>query len=448
MKLTLGEIADHIGARLHSPAARSIEIDGVSIDSRDVRAGQLFVPIVADRDGHDYIETARQRGASAWFSADGKLTSPDERAIVVPDTTIALQQLSVLARRRLPDRIAGVTGSVGKTSTKDLLGAILRERGAAMVSEKSFNNELGVPLTLLNAPDNSWAGVLEMGARGPGHIRFLCEFARPTVGVITNIGTAHLEMFGSREVIADSKSELVAALPANGVAVLNFDSDLYARMARHASAPIMSFSATGNTAASVYATDIGLDSELRASFVAHFPDFQIEVTLGARGRHQVANALAASIAARAFGATAEELQSGLATSELSPLRMELVQLPSGTRVLNDTYNANPVSMRAALDSLAQMSAVRRIAILGPMAELGPDRVMLHLEVAAYGRSLGLDEIIAVGEPAYGTTCVDDIDSAVALCSELGLGPDDAVLVKGSRVAELERLVHQLLEGSR
>lgn len=448
MKLTLGDIADHVGGSLNSASARSIEVDGASIDSRSILPGQLFVPIVAERDGHEYIESARQRGANAWFVAVGKPASSDQRSIVVPDTTTALQQLSGLVRRRLPDRIAGVTGSVGKTSTKDLLGAVLRERAPAMVSAKSFNNELGVPLTLLNAPDDCWAGVVEMGARGPGHIRFLCEFARPTVGVITNIGSAHLELFGSREVIADSKSELIAGLPSHGVAVLNFDSDLYARMVDHASTTIVSFSATGNTAASVYATDVRLNSELRATFIVHTPDARFEVALGARGLHQVANALAASIAARAFGSTIEEIKAGLATSDLSPLRMDLVRLPSGTRVLNDTYNANPVSMRAALDSLAQMNASRRFAFLGPMAELGPDRNALHLEVAEHGRDLGLEGIVSVGEPAYGTTNVEDIDAAIALCAELALGPDDVVLVKGSRVAELERLVQKLLEGPR
>ncbi len=447
MRFTVAEIADHVQGRVAS-TSRDIEISGVSIDSRDTLPGQLFVPIVAERDGHAFIDAARANGATAWLVGEGHTGDDDERAIVVADTTRALQELSKLARTRLPDRIVGVTGSVGKTSTKDLIGAILRTRGNAMVSVKSFNNELGVPLTLTNAPDDTWAGVVEMGARGPRHIQSLCELARPSVGVITNVGTAHLEMFGSREVIADSKSELIASLPQHGVAVLNLDSDLYARMATFAASPITSFSASGNPQASVYATDIEVDAELRATFTAHVDGDRFQVSLGARGVHQVENALAAIAATLSVGATEDEIVEGLATSDLSPMRMELVTLPTGSRLLNDTYNANPVSMRAAIDALVQLPAGRRIAFLGPMAELGPERESLHREVASYGLARGVDHIFAVGEPSYGTTVLEDIDAAVDMCRELAIGPLDALLVKGSRVAAMERLVHQLLEGSR
>jgi UDP-N-acetylmuramoyl-tripeptide--D-alanyl-D-alanine ligase len=320
-------------------------------------------------------------------------------------------------------------------------------RANAVVSAKSFNNELGVPLTLLNGPDDAWAGVLEMGARGPGHISFLCDIARPTVGVITNIGSAHLELFGSREVIADSKSELIASLPADGVAILNLDSDLYARMASHANAPIVSFSAEGTNQADVFASDIHIDDDLRSSFLLTIHGQQLEVSLGARGRHQVANALAAAAGAHALGSTVDEIIEGLSTSDLSPMRMELLALPGGTRLLNDTYNANPVSMRAAIDALVALQARRRIAILGTMAELGPERAELHREIAQYAASVGVDVVLSVNESTYGVETLSSIESAVQACTSLALGPDDAVLVKGSRVAELERLVQRLLEGA-
>jgi UDP-N-acetylmuramoyl-tripeptide--D-alanyl-D-alanine ligase len=445
MRFLLGDIADQVNGTVR-PTLRSVEIAGVSTDSREVTPGQLFVPIVADRDGHDFIDAARERGAAAWLSSGPANSADNDRCVHVADTTQALQQLGRYARSRLPNQIAGITGSVGKTSTKDLLGAILRVRGAAMVSAKSFNNELGVPLTLLNASDDAWAGVVEMGARGPGHIRFLCDLAKPTVGVITNIGSAHLEMFGDRETIADSKSELIAALPAGGTAVLNYDSDLYARMVSHATTSVVSFSADGNVAAQVRAHDVTLDNQLCASFELVLHDARFPVTLAARGRHQVANALAAAAVAHALGSTADEIRKGLATLDLSPMRMELVTLASGATVLNDTYNANPVSMRAALDALAAIPAQRRIAVVGTMAELGPDRDALHRDVATYAKSIGIETVLSVCEPAYGVENFDGLSATAEACASLELGPGDALLVKGSRVAELERLVKILVEG--
>jgi UDP-N-acetylmuramoyl-tripeptide--D-alanyl-D-alanine ligase len=447
VKFELGDIARAVSGTLAATSSASIVVSGVSTDSREVTAGELFVPIVAERDGHDFIDSAIDRGAAGFLTAADHPQVRHDRAVVVPDTTRALQELGRHGRSRLPNRVAAVTGSVGKTSTKDLLGAILRVRANAVVSAKSFNNELGVPLTILNGPDDAWAGVLEMGARGPGHISFLCDIARPTVGVITNIGSAHLELFGSREVIADSKSELVASLPADGVAVLNLDSDLYARMASHANAPIVSFSAEGSNKADVFASNVHIDDDLRASFSLTMHGRHLQVSLAARGRHQVANALAAAAAAHALGSTVDEIIEGLSTSDLSPMRMELVTLPAGTRLLNDTYNANPVSMRAAIDALMGLQAQRRIAILGTMAELGPDRAELHREIAQYAASVGVDVVLSVNESTYGVETLSSIEDAVQTCTSLALGPDDAVLVKGSRVAELERLVQRLLEGA-
>jgi UDP-N-acetylmuramoyl-tripeptide--D-alanyl-D-alanine ligase len=447
MKFELGDIAYAVHGTLADASSAFVGITGVSTDSREVSVGELFVPIVAERDGHDFIDAALARGAAGFLTIAGGDHVNHVRAVVVTDTTRALQELGRHGRGRLPNRVAAVTGSVGKTSTKDLLGAILRVRGNAVVSAKSFNNELGVPLTIVNGPDDAWAGVLEMGARGPGHISLLCDIARPTIGVITNIGSAHLEMFGSREVIADSKSELVASLPADGVAVLNLDSDLYARMASFANGAIVTFSAEGSEDADVSASNIWVSDDLRASFLLTMRGLQLQVTLGARGRHQVANALAAAAAAHALGSTDEEIVEGLSTSDLSPMRMELLTLPAGARLLNDTYNANPVSMRAAIDALVGLQARRRIAILGTMAELGPERAELHREIAQYATFAGIDVVLSVNESTYGVETLSSIDDAVQVCTSLVLGPDDAVLVKGSRVAELERLVQRLLEGA-
>lgn len=443
MKLSVAAIveATHASNSASTPSLPAdTAFDGVSIDSREVTAGELFVPIVALRDGHDFIDDALTRGATGFLCRREHPLSNRPEALVVADTTIALQDLARAMRRRLPEKLAAITGSVGKTSTKDLTAAILRVHGPTIASAKSFNNELGVPLTLLNGPDDAWSGVLEMGARGTGHISFLCDIARPTIGLITNIGSAHLEKFGSRDAIADAKSELLASLPASGVGVLDRDGDLFDRLAARSSAPIVSFSATGDRRAPVVAEDIVVDHELRVRFRLLLHGESAVVELGARGRHQVSNALGAATVAHHLGSSLGEIVDGLATTKLSPLRMEVLILANTLTLLNDTYNANPVSMRAALDALAGLGATRRIAVLGTMAELGDGSVDMHRSIADHAQSLDVDTVLSVNEPSYGVENFDSIEMALQALLALDLGPGDALLVKGSRVAGLERLV--------
>lgn len=407
--------------------------------------GELFVPIVAERDGHDFIDAARSSGASAW------LTSRDDDrpgAIHVTDTAEALSALGIAARRRLPERVIGITGSTGKTSTKDLLAAVLRAQGPIAASEKSFNNELGVPLTLLDAPADAIAAVIEMGARGIGHIAALCAVARPTVGIVTNVGLAHLAMYDGPEGIVRAKGELVEALPQSGVAVLNADDASRPEMTKRTRARVVLFSAPldgsrPSAEAEVVAAQVTMDEQLRPHFLLHTPWGDAPVLVGARGRHQVANAVAAAAAALSTGSTLEHVVAGMATEDLSPWRMEMSTTATGALVVNDAYNANPSSMAAALRALAELPARRRIAVLGTMAELGAAAAVEHPRMVELARSLRIDQIITVAEPAYGIATLVDVDDAAAALDALGLGDGDAVLVKGSRMAGLERLAQRL-----
>ena len=432
MKARAAQVAEIVGGTLYGP---DVEIDGATIDSRAVRGGELFVPVAASRDGHDYIAPALQAGASAYLTARA---AGEGSAIAVLDTVVALSALGSWARSRLPDRVVGITGSTGKTSTKDLLAAALRRAHVVAVSRQSFNNELGVPLTLLNASDDTEIAVVEMGARGAGHIAHLCELARPTVGVVTNVGLAHTSTFGSIEAVARAKSELPAALPPAGTAVLNADDDRVAAMKGATSASVLTY---GHEAGDVRAADVSLDGELQPSFRLVTPWGDVDVRLLARGAHQVSNALGAAAAALALGVGLDEVAAGLGAAELSAWRMELTRTPAGAIVVNDAYNANPQSTEAALRALAHIDAHRRIAVLGPMLELGDVSVREHRRIGELARALGIS-IVSVKAPDYGGDDVADVDGAR---ERLGrLGPGDAVLVKASRAAGLERLAHALV----
>ncbi|MDL9947288.1 UDP-N-acetylmuramoyl-tripeptide--D-alanyl-D-alanine ligase [Gordonia sp. ABSL11-1] len=439
MHVRASEVAEAVGGRL---VGDDVTIDGAGIDSRSVRPGQLFVPIVAARDGHEYVSSAVAGGASAYLTSVGRLPDVAAPAIEVTETAAALADLGGAIRDRLPDRVVGVTGSVGKTSTKDLLAGVLATTYRTTASEKSFNNELGLPLTLSNAPDDTEAVVVEMGARGIGHIDLLCGIARPTVGIITRVEGVHLELFGDIDAVAQAKGELVEALPVDGLAVLNADHARVAAMADRTDAGVLTFGLT--PAADVHAADVVLDDQLRASFRLHTPWGETDIRLGARGEHQVPNALAAAAAAGWLGVPVDVMADGFLGAALSGLRMELSTTAGGVTIINDAYNANPTSMAAALSSLAALDAPRRVAVLGTMAELGADSATEHVAITARARELGVD-VIAVDEPDYGEDArhVPDVDGAVAALGDLASG--DAVLVKGSRVAALERVAEALLE---
>ena len=432
MRMPASAVAAAVDGELSGP---DVEVAGATVDSRAVVAGELFVPVRAARDGHRFIDDALAAGAAAYLTAEepGPGTS-----VAVADTVVALAALGRACRARLPDRVVGVTGSAGKTSTKDLLAAALDGTFRPAASERSFNNELGVPLTLANAPDDADVVVVEMGARGVGHIAALCGIARPTVGVVTNVGLAHTEMLGSLDGVARAKGELVESLPATGTAVLNAEDDRVAAMRALTAADVVSF---GLERGDVRAEGVVLDDELRPSFRLVSPWGSADVRLGVRGAHHAANAAAAAAAALALGAPVDSVGDGLAGARLSPWRMDLVRSADGGLVLNDAYNANPASTEAALRSLAALSARRRVAVLGPMYELGEQSDAEHRRIGEVARSLGIDVLVTVGAPAYGGDDVADIAGAVALVGPVTAG--DAVLVKGSRAVGLERLASVL-----
>ena len=432
-------------ARLAAEATRGrlvgddVALEGASFDSRVLRPGHLFVPLVAERDGHEFIAAAVAAGAPAYLTA----RTPDARAgssaIVVPDTARALLDLGRWARDRLPcvgPRVVAITGSVGKTSVKDLTAAALGSRWRTAASPRSYNNEQGLPVALLGADDAAEALVLEMGMRGPGEIARLCEVARPSVGVVTMVAAAHTERVGGLDAVARAKAELVEALPREGVAVLNADDPRVAAMGGSTSARVVTFGRT--CTADVVVTDLSLSDEAKASFTVVTPWGRTSVRLSIPGAHMAMNAAAALAAASMCDVPLVDAAAAVSEALVSPWRMELRRAPGGALVLNDAYNANPTSMRAALDTLAALPAVRRRAVLGLMAELdepGPE----HRAIAEAARQQGI-ELVVVGTDLYGVTPSADPVAALG-----ALRPGDAVLVKGSRVARMESVVARLLE---
>jgi UDP-N-acetylmuramoyl-tripeptide--D-alanyl-D-alanine ligase len=441
--LTLAEVAAATGGRLaHAdPAAR---VTGpVEFDSRRVAAGGLFVAFVGQQvDGHDYAAAAVAAGAVAVLAT----RDTGQPAVLVDDPLTALARLARTVLDRLPAlTVIGLTGSSGKTTTKDLVAQLTTRLGPTVAPPGSFNNELGHPYTVLQADGRTRFLVLEMGARGPGHVRHLAEVAPPRVGVVLNVGSAHLGEFGSVEAIAEAKGELVEALPADGLAVLNADDPRVRAMAGRTTARVVLVGESPDAA--VRATDVVLDGRGRASYTLVTPEGSHPVRLALTGRHQVGNTLAAAAVALELGTPAGELPAALgALRPVSGRRMDVFDRPDGVTVIDDSYNANPASMAAALQALVTLGAGRRtVAVLGYMAELGGFEREGHEQVGRLVAELGVDRLVVVGDAAAPihdgavadaawkgeSVLVADQPAAVAaLARELQDG--DAVLVKGSR----------------
>ena len=434
VRLRLDEVAELTGGALWGDPATVV--DGASIDSRTLEPGQLFVALHAGRDGHEFAGAAEAAGAAACLA---EREVPVRAGVVVADTSAALTALGRHARGRLGERVAGITGSVGKTSTKDLALSVLAQRFPAWANKRSFNNDLGVPLTLLGAPDGTSATVVEMGMRGFGHIARLCEVATPTVGIVTAVAMVHTELVGGLDGVVVAKRELVESLPSTGYAVLNADDVRVASMADHTDAAVVWFGSGG----SVWAEDVTLGDDLRPRFTLRSDWGTTSVVVSARGIHQVGNALAAAALGFLWGVGPDEVAAGLESAALSPWRMEVSRAASGSVVVNDAYNASPASVEAALRSVAELSGRRRVAVLGTMAELGDESDAEHRRIASVARELGF-ELLVVAEPAYGD--VPSVEGPDDVVEALGtLGPDDVVLVKASRAVGLERVVEALLE---
>jgi UDP-N-acetylmuramoyl-tripeptide--D-alanyl-D-alanine ligase len=457
--LSVDEVVRVTGATVvGAPAAPRITAE-VVVDSRQVRPGSLFVALRGERsDGHDHAAAAVAAGAVAVLSARPVDGVP---CLVVPDPLAALQAVAAHAYARPPEPLTiGVTGSSGKTSTKDLLAQVLAGFGPTLAPVGSFNNELGLPLTALRrAPETRFAA-LEYSARGVGHIAFLCGLVAPHVAVVLNVGSAHLGEFGSRERIALAKGELVEA--ARTAVVLSADDPLVLAMAARTARPVRTFGTGAD--ADVRAEGLDLDDDGRASFRLVAAEGSGDVVLRLHGEHQAANALATAAALLAAGVTDDVPRVAELLSRAEPQsrwRMEVRERPDGVTVVNDAYNANPESMRAALKTLAVMSrgkSRRTVAVLGPMAELGEDAREAHMELGRFAVRLDLGQLVVVGPDAGGihagavlegswgdeSVHVDDVEQAVALL-RAELAPGDVVLVKASRSAGLERIAEALLE---
>jgi UDP-N-acetylmuramoyl-tripeptide--D-alanyl-D-alanine ligase len=439
MRLLISEVAAAMGGSLVGVTGDPV-ISEVVTDSRRVSPGSLFVALRGERlDGHDFDRQALGAGAVAVVTERG--ASLAEPRLEVDHTGQALRDLAVLVRARLEIPVLAVTGSTGKTSTKDLLAGALGP--GTWAAPHSYNNEVGVPLTVLGAPEDAESLVLEVGSRGKGHIAWLAPVVDPWVAVLTNVGVAHLETFGDLEAVTDAKWELMEALRPGGVGVIPAEDE---RLMRRELAARMTFGVS--PAADVAVEGVHLDDRARPSFHLRTPSGHGEVHLSLAGAHQALNAAAATAAALAVGRSLEEVVPGLEKASGSPWRMEV---HSGRFVVvNDAYNANPASMSSALETVAALAG-RHVAVLGRMAELGSAAREEHLRIGRLVARLGYDALVVVGEDpgladgAAGLArAAADLEQGWDLLVDL-IAPGDVVLVKGSRVVGLERLAERLVE---
>jgi len=464
MTLTVSEIAQLSHGVVSDLADPSAPVIGpVVVDSRRVSRGSLFVAVTGARvDGHDFVAQAIADGAPVVL-ASRPVAVP---AVVVGDTVRALGDLARGYLHRLANPVVvGITGSSVKTSTKDIIGQLVTKLGPTVAPEGSFNTEVGLPLTVLRADEDTRYLVLEYSARGLDHIAYLCGIARPQIAVVLNVGVAHLGEFGSRAAVAQAKGELVEALPDDGLAVLNADDDAVFAMTSRTSARVVTFGLGRN--ADVRAVDVVLDDLARPTFRLLTARGEVEVSLSLHGAHHVSNALAAAVVALELGLDLEAVAAGLTEIKaVSRWRMQVSKRADGVVVINDAYNANPESMKAALAALAAMgsgaeNARRRMhAVLGVMAELGPTAATAHREVGAAAALIGVHQLVVVGTAAQGiadgaidaglaperVTVVDAVADAVSVL-EKDLIPGDVVLVKASRSADLQRVAEALLAES-
>jgi UDP-N-acetylmuramoyl-tripeptide--D-alanyl-D-alanine ligase len=458
---SLAEVAAAVGGAVVPADAGGAAVVGVAIDSREVGPSELFVALPGERaDGHRFVADALARGAAAALVRAGAVEPGVAGPLLeVDDPRRALMNLARDERSRFEGAVIGITGSTGKTCTKDFTAAVVGERLRVVASERSFNNEVGLPLTILRSDAGTQALVCELGARGPGHIRLLCEVARPAIGVVTNVGVAHMELFGSPQALRDAKAELPEALTEDGTAVLNADDPAVRGYAGRTRGRVVLYGTAGD--AHVRAEGIAMAKETgRATFDLIAPNGRTGVELPVAGEHMVPNALAAAAVGHALGLPIGAVGEGLRGAAITPGRMQVRTTPEGLRVLDDSYNANPASMAAALKAARWMAGdARFVAVLGPMAELGPIADEEHERIGELLARLGVDALVAVGPEAKLIAVgaeregveperivrVDDAEGAVRAVRTLA-GAGDIVLVKASRVAGLERVTRSLERG--
>lgn len=442
--MTLAQVAEATGGTV-TAGAPDTRVRGVAFDSRSLAPGELFVALRGRRDGHAFVADAARAGAAGALVA--RPVDADLPRVEVPDTLAALGALGRQARRRLGDRpVVGIAGSAGKTSTKDLLAGAMHPARRVHASAESYNNEIGLPVTLCATPEDAEVVVLEMGERFPGDIARLCRIAQPGYGIVTNVGLAHAEHLGGPDGVAQVTAELLEVLPRSGLAVLNADDPRTPQLRRRSAAPVLL--AGRHPAADVRISEVVVDERLRPTFRLDTPWGRLTTRLALRGAHQVANAALATGVAGALGVPPEQIAQGLAAVAPAPWRMEVGRTPGGVVVCNDAYNASPAAVEAALEALADLRVTgRRVAVLGPMLELGPYGAEAH---AAVGRLAAVHGFVVVTVADDGTIAaaareegaevhvVPDVDAAIEVLGPM-LRAGDAVLVKASRAIGLERI---------
>ncbi|MFB3881603.1 MAG: UDP-N-acetylmuramoyl-tripeptide--D-alanyl-D-alanine ligase [Armatimonadota bacterium] len=464
--LPLDLVLSATGGRLSGGVGPAV-LHGVSTDTRTLKRGALFVALKGERfDGHDFVAAALDKGAgAALVSREIEGAGP---LIIVADSLIALGALAAAHRAALSPKVIAVTGSTGKTSTKEMLVSILSQGWKTARTPGNYNTEVGVPLALLDLDDSHQAAVIELAMRGKGQIDYLARMTCPQVAVITNVGLSHLELLGTRDAIAEAKAELLAVLPRGGAAVLNADDDFFALLSQRSPGRVVSFgrlavgragrrSPARRAAPDVTVHEVRVDPDGSTQFTLHAPWGEEQIALSVGGRHHALNAAAAAAAAVAAGADPAWIAPGLASFSGAEKRTRIVAAPSGFTVIDDSYNAAPDSMRAALELLEDLPGKRKWAVLGDMKELGPMAPEWHREIGEQAAASGIAGLVALGElghyiaegarrdlgPDEVIEASGNAEAAAALLPRLQ--PGDVVLVKGSRAMGMEQIVARLLE---
>jgi UDP-N-acetylmuramoyl-tripeptide--D-alanyl-D-alanine ligase len=447
--LTISQITQFAGASVSSGDG-TVVLNKVSTDSRTLKSGELFIALRGQNfDGHNFVESAAKAGAAgAIVESNWKGKVPKNFALIrTKDTLQAYQELAANYRKSLTVNVVAITGSNGKTSTKDFAAAVLARRFRVTKTEGNFNNHVGLPRTILEATSGDEVAVWEIGMNHPGEIAALAKVAAPDVAIITNIGLAHIEFMGSRERIAEEKAALAEAVGAPGTVILNADDPFTKGIASRTRGKVILAGTTGGTIRAGEISQSGIGTEFTILEGAH----RCRAHLPVPGLHMVQNGLLAVAAGRVFGLSLEDCADGLVAAPLTKARLQIREI-HGVQFIDDTYNANPDSMKAALRTLVELDADgKRIAVLGEMRELGFESEVAHREVGQTAATFGIDQLITIGEVAEtiaqgaraggleNTTAVRSTNEAAELLSEIA-APGDLVLVKGSRFARTEQVI--------
>ncbi|NOQ64120.1 MAG: UDP-N-acetylmuramoyl-tripeptide--D-alanyl-D-alanine ligase [Methyloprofundus sp.] len=448
MAMSLNDIAVCVDGQLQG---ENLDITGVGIDTRALKAGDLYIAIRGEQfDGHDFLAQAEAAGARAVIVAELMQTALPQ--IIVKDTRLALAELAAAVREKAQVTVCAMTGSNGKTTVKEMIAAILSVQASVLFTAGNFNNEIGVPLTLLRLTEQHQYAVIEMGANHQGEIAYSCQYAKPDVAIINNVGAAHIEGFGSLAGVAQAKAEIIQALSADGVAILNADDVFFSQwQALAGERKLISFGLQNS--ADVTAENISIQLEglqFKTEFELIANQQRVLINLGLAGEHNVLNALAASAACLALGIALEQIQQGLQQVKAVQGRLQLCASAAGNKIINDTYNANPASLEVALQVL-QKCATQRWVVLGAFGELGDDSMQCHRDMGEQIKQAGVTRLFAVGELAkYSVKSfgkgADYFSTKEELITALqqAITAEVVILVKGSRAQKMETVVNALI----